>query len=143
MRVGYYEPMADSMLIATYSVKAKGWAELVDAMLKGDTGFAEAIDPQGKPVFVAYAPVGLGTGWSLALVFPQNEILEKASSPQNTLILYSILTVLVFGVLLYLLTRSVTQPLRRLTEHASQLSAENLELAGVGALQNDRNKHPR
>jgi GAF domain-containing protein/HAMP domain-containing protein len=53
---------------------------------------------------------------------------------QNTLVLYSILTVLVFGVFLYLLTRSVTQPLRRLTEHASQLSAENLELAGVGAL---------
>jgi GAF domain-containing protein/HAMP domain-containing protein len=38
--------------------------------------------------------------------------------------------VLVFGLILYLLTRSITQPLRRLTQHANQLSAEKLHLVG-------------
>jgi GAF domain-containing protein/HAMP domain-containing protein len=127
---GYYEIMSDSMLTATYSAKAKGWTNLVDAMLAGDTGFAEAVDPQGKPVFVAYTPVGLDTGWSLALAFPQDELFQKASSPQNTLVLYAGLTVVVFGAILYLLTQSITQPLRRLTQHANHLSAEKLHLVG-------------
>jgi GAF domain-containing protein/HAMP domain-containing protein len=127
---GYYEIMSDSMITATYSVKAKGWTGLIDAMLAGKTGFAEVVDPQGKPVFVSYIPVGLDTGWSLALAFPQDELFQKASAPQNALILYASLIVVVFGALLYLLTRTITQPLRRLTQHASHLSAEKLHLVG-------------
>ncbi len=127
---GYYETMADSMITATYSVKAEGWAELVNSMMAGTMGFTEAVDPQGKSMYIAYTPVGLDTGWSLGLAFPKDELIQKASSPQNTLILYSSLTVLFFGAILYLLTRSITQPLHRLTLHASQLSAEKLQLAG-------------
>ncbi len=127
---GYYESMLDSMLTDTGSAKSRNWDKVVQEMLNGKTGFIEATDPQGKPVFVAFIPVGLETGWSLALAFPQDEILEKASAPQNTLILYSSVTVVVFGLLLYLLTRSITQPLRRLTRHASQMSAERLQLVG-------------
>jgi GAF domain-containing protein/HAMP domain-containing protein len=125
-----YKIMSDSMLTATYSVKAKGWTELIAAMLKGGEGFTEAVDPQGNPVFVAYIPVGLNTGWSLALAFPQDELFQKASSPQNTLIFYAVLIVIIFGGILYLLMRSITQPLRRLTLYASQLSAEKLHLIG-------------
>ena len=127
---GYYEVMSDSMQTYTYSVKAEGWAGLVDGMLTGNTGFAEVVDPQGKSVFVAYSPVELGTGWSLALAFPQDELFQKAASPQNALILYSSITVVVFGIILFLLTRSITQPLRRLTQHASHLSAEKLHMVG-------------
>jgi GAF domain-containing protein/HAMP domain-containing protein len=127
---GYYEPMSDSMLTSTFSVKGKGWLELVDNMLAGKVGFEEVTDPQGKPVLVAYAPIELGTGWSLALAFPQDELFAKASAPRNTLILYAAVTVLVFGALLFLLTRSITNPLRRLTRHASQLTAEKLQLDG-------------
>jgi GAF domain-containing protein/HAMP domain-containing protein len=79
---------------------------------------------------VAYAPIELGTGWSLALAFPQDELFEKASASRNTLLLYAALTVMFFGALLILLTRSITNPLRRLTRHASQLSAEKLHLVG-------------
>jgi GAF domain-containing protein/HAMP domain-containing protein len=128
---GYYEPMTDTMETATFSQKAKKWDVLVREMRSGHTGILEATDPQGKPVIVAYTPVGLETDWSLALVFPRVEILQRASSPQNTLILYSISTVLVFGLLLYLLTRTITKPILRLTQHASNLSAEK-HLTGGG-----------
>ncbi len=124
----YYKAMSDSMITATYSEKAKGWAGLINAMLANKTGFADVVDPQGIPVFVAYTPVGLNTGWSLALAFPQSELFQKASSAQNILILYSSLTVLVFGAILYLLTRSFTQPLLRLTQHVSRFTPEQLRL---------------
>ncbi len=127
---GDYEPMETSMRNAAHSPKAEGWGDLVNSMLKENAGFAEVMDPQGKPMFVAYQPIGMNTGWSLGLAFPRDEILREASTPQNTLILYSGLTVVVFGALLFLLTRSITVPLRRLTRHASQLSAENLQLIG-------------
>ncbi|MDO9303233.1 MAG: GAF domain-containing protein [Anaerolineales bacterium] len=124
----YYKTMSDSMITATYSEKAEGWAGVVDAMLANKTGFAEAVDPQGKPMFVAFAPVGLDTGWSLALAFPQDELFQKASSAQNILILYSSLTVIVFGAILYLLTRSFTEPLLRLTQHVGRFTPEQLRL---------------
>ncbi len=126
---GDYEPMETSMRNAAHSLKAKGWGNLVNSMLEGNAGFAEVTDPQGKSMFVAHQPIGMNTGWSLGLAFPQDEVLREASKPQNTLILYSGLTVVVFGILLYILTRSITQPLRRLTLHASELSAEKLQLA--------------
>lgn len=125
---GNYEPMVSYMLDVAYSPSARGWAELTNSMQAGAAGFAEATDPQGNSLFVAYAPVGLETGWSLALAFPRDELLQKASSPQNTLIFYAGLTLIVFGALLYVLTRSITTPLRHLTEYASQLSAEKLKL---------------
>jgi len=123
---GYYEIMADSMLTATESEKEKNWKTVVEEMTANKTGFLEATDPQGKPVFVSFTPVGLNTGWSLALAFPQDEIIQQASAPQSILIFYAVATVAVFGALLYLLTRSITNPLRRLTKHANLLSAERL-----------------
>jgi GAF domain-containing protein/HAMP domain-containing protein len=125
---GQYKTMEDKILISDASDDASTWNNMVNEMTQGNSGFAELNDPQGRSMLVAYEPIGMNTGWSLGLVFPQNEIIEEASTPQNTLILYSILTVVIFGALLYLLTRSITQPLRRLTRHASQLSVENLQL---------------
>jgi GAF domain-containing protein/HAMP domain-containing protein len=122
---GDYKTMSDKMPGA-----ANGWDVLVNEMRGNQKGVVEAIDPQGRAVLAVYTPIGLDTGWSLAMVFPENEIVEQASAPQNTLIFYASVTALVFGFFLYLLTLSITQPLRRLTEHAMQLSAEKLELTG-------------
>ncbi|MCA1899943.1 MAG: GAF domain-containing protein [Chloroflexi bacterium] len=127
---GYYEIMADNMLTSVHSAKARNWDALVNEMLASRAGLLEATDPQGVTVIAAYTPIGLETGWSLALAFPKTELLEKASATQNTLILYSILTVLVFGLFLYALTGSVTQPLRRLTERVSRFSSESQEVTG-------------
>ena len=127
---GQYSTMEDSIFISGSSKQANTWNNMVNEMTHGNSGFIDLTDPQGKAMFVAYEPIGMNTGWALALAFPQDEILEKTYSPQNTLILYSGLTVVVFGILLFLLTRSITQPLRRLTRHASQVSAEKLQLVG-------------
>lgn len=127
---GYYEIMADNMQTSVYSAKSRNWDALVNEMLANRAGTLEATDPQGVAVIAAYTPIGLETGWTLALAFPRAELLQKISASQNALILYSILTALIFGLFLYLLTGSVTQPLRRLTERANRLSSENLEVTG-------------
>lgn len=119
---GEYQAMVDSMLTAAQSPLTKDWANLVSKMTAGETGFAQAVDPEGRSMFVAFTPVGLDTGWSLGMAFPQAELFQKASQLQNTLIIYAFIVVLIFGTFLYLYTRSITEPLRRLAVHVSQFS---------------------
>ncbi len=125
---GFYQTMETSMIKVAQDAQIVEWESLTKAMTQNKSGFASAIDAQGRPMFVAYAPVGLDTSWSLALAFPQEEIFTKTSEIQNRLVGYSILVTLIFGVLLYLFTLSITQPLQRLTTHAGQLSTEEVNL---------------
>jgi len=132
---GKYKIMEDSMLSIAQSSQDKEWENLTANMLAGKSGFANATDLQGRPMFVAYAPIGLDTGWSLGLAFPQAELFQKASDLQNTLIIYASLIAVIFGGILYLFSRSITEPIRRLTLYASRLSAEKLHLVD-GKLEN-------
>jgi GAF domain-containing protein/HAMP domain-containing protein len=124
---GEYQVMVDSMLTTSNTSDQQEWFNLVSLMTAGDTGFIEAIDPNGQAMLVAYTPVGLDTGWSLGLAFPQSELFETVSELRDSLIIYSALVVMVFGTILYLFTLTVTRPLRRLTAFVSQLSPENLK----------------
>ncbi|MBI5823081.1 MAG: GAF domain-containing protein [Chloroflexi bacterium] len=125
---GEYQVMVDSMLTAAESSQTEGWAALVSTMMAGNTGFADVVDTRGEPMFVAYTPVGLDTGWSLGLAFPQAELFQKASQLQNTLVIYAIFVVIIFSAILYLFTLSITEPLHRLTLYTSRFSPEQLLL---------------
>ncbi|MEW6400453.1 MAG: GAF domain-containing protein [Chloroflexota bacterium] len=127
---GLYQVMEESMRAAAQEAGNSEWLNLISAMTSGKSGFLSATDLRGRSVFVAYAPVELNTGWSLALVYPQTELFQKAVPLQNTLIIYAILIALIAGVILYSFTRSITEPLRRLTMHASNLTARQFRLFG-------------
>jgi len=123
---GEYKVMSDSMVLAAFTKKTVRWIELVAEMRAGKSGFIEATDPRGEPMLVAYAPVGLETGWSLALAYPRAELTSTTSQLRNTLIGYTIGVVLVFSALLFVFTRSITEPLRKLREFAGRVSGETL-----------------
>jgi GAF domain-containing protein/HAMP domain-containing protein len=125
---GEYQIMADSMLTAAQTSQNEDLENLVSAMMAGGTGFAEVVDEQGHSVFVAYTPIGLDTGWSLGLAFPQADLFMKATQLQYTLIIYAIILIIIFGALLYLYTLSITEPLRRLTVHVGRFSSEQLHM---------------
>lgn len=123
---GEYNTMSDSMVLAAFSENTVRWIELVADMRAGNSGFIEATDPRGEPMLVAYAPVGLDTGWSLALAYPRTELVATTSQLRNTLIGYNIAVLFIFSVLLFVFTRSITEPLRKLKEFASHVSGETL-----------------
>ncbi|RJP48859.1 MAG: GAF domain-containing protein [Anaerolineaceae bacterium] len=122
---GDFDVMVDTMRHAAFANAAVNWDVLIDEMTAGHTGFIEATDSQGTPLYVAYAPVGLDTGWSLALGYPREEILERTTRLQRTLLFYTMLVVIIFGVVMYLFTRTITNPLNQLTRVASQIAAED------------------
>lgn len=123
---GEYKAMSDSMVLAAYTPNTSRWIDLVAEMRTGKSGFIEATDPRGEPMLVAYAPVGLDTGWSLALAYPRAELSSTTSQLRNTLVGYTIAVVFIFSALLFIFTRSITDPLRKLQEFAGRVSGETL-----------------
>ncbi len=128
---GKYQIMVDSMLDAESQTQAASWADLIASMVKGDSGFANTTDPNGQSVFVAYQPIGLDTGWSLGLAFPQTELFQPATQLRNTLILFAVLIAMIFAVILYFFTQTITRPLQELTLYTARLSQEQLEKGQV------------
>lgn len=123
---GEYEVMADSMILAAFSKATSNWIELVNQMTDGNSGFIEATDPRGEEMLVAYAPIGFETGWSLALAYPRSELVARTNELRNTLLGYSLAVILVVSVFILLITRSITEPLRKLREFAGQVSSRTL-----------------
>ena len=123
-----HQIMADFLLAAAQTSQNEDLENLVSTMTAGGKGFAEVEDAQGQSFFVAYTPIGLDTGWSLGLAFPQADLFLKATQLQNTLIFYAVILIIVFGALIYLYTLSITEPLRRLTLYVSRFSPEQLRL---------------
>ena len=124
---GKYQIMVDSMLDAESQTQAASWTDLIASMVKGGSGFANTTDPNGQSVFVAYQPIGLDTGWSLGLAFPQTELFQPATQLRNTLILFAVLIAMIFAVILYFFTQTITRPLQELTLHTARFSQEQLE----------------
>jgi len=126
---GHYQIMENSMLKISRAAQAKEWEQVITAMLSNRPGFGSTTDLLSRPMYVAYAPVGLGTGWSLALAYPQEELQAQANRARNTLIQYALLVIAVFGAVMYIFTLGLTSPIRRLTRHAREAAARELQVA--------------
>ncbi|GAB4498806.1 MAG: hypothetical protein OHK003_12360 [Anaerolineales bacterium] len=125
---GEYVPMVDSMVEVAKINPISNWMDLITKMRNGETGFMEANDHKGDPMYVSYAPVGLNTGWSLALVYPREEVIQQTRQLQITLTGYSFLLALIFGVIIFYFTRTITTPLQQLTHVAEEISNGNLDV---------------
>lgn len=125
---GNYQPMIDSMFAIANSNPATTWIDLINKMTNGETGFIEVTDRNSDPMYVSFAPVGLGTDWSLALVYPREEVIQQTRQIQTSLTAYSFGLALVFGVIIFYFTRTITNPLEKLTKVAEEISNGNLQV---------------
>ena len=124
-----FEIMSASMYDVANAPTAVDWIDLIKNMTSGQTGFMEATDANNFPMYVAYMPVGLGTDWSLALAYPREEIQQQTRQIQLTLTGYSFLLALIFGFIIFYFSRTITTPLRKLTEVAEKISSGNLQVS--------------
>ncbi len=125
---GNYQPMIDSMFAIANSNPATTWIDLINKMTNGETGFIEVTDRNSDPMYVSFAPVGLGTDWSLALVYPREEVIQQTRQIQTSLTAYSFGLALIFGVIIFYFTRTITNPLEKLTKVAEEISNGNLQV---------------
>lgn len=96
-------------------------------MVHGETGFGELISfVTAKPSWFAFAPVP-STRWTVGLVFPKKELLDKVISLSRTLALVGVLGFILLLVIALAIARSITRPLRQLEAATKTLSTGNLD----------------
>ncbi len=122
---GTYNAMIDSILNSASTQQAVAWNNMIESMINGRTGFAQVVDPQGRSMFVSYAPIGMGTSWSLALAYPQDELFLPVTKLTQTLIILTISTLLVFSFIIFVYSRSITLPIQKLANQSLLFAQEH------------------
>jgi sigma-B regulation protein RsbU (phosphoserine phosphatase) len=109
----------------------------LEAMMAGRQGFEPLDDPWlGQRVRVAYGPIE-GSNWSLAVVYPQRELLGSARNLFLTQLLLLGLGLLLLALVVWGLVRRITRPLVALTASAARLGAGELDTALPAAQSRD------
>lgn len=95
-------------------------------MTAGGKGFAPMFDPlNGEPSWFAYGPI-LRTGWSLAVVLPQSEVLAPIASLQWRAAAVACAGLAVIFVIILAVARRITDPLAELADAARKVAGGNL-----------------
>ena len=85
------------------------------------------LDVNGEPSFVIFRPI-MTTGWSLAIVCPEDDIFVGFRRFRNTLLLSIILGLILMFLVMYIIIRRQIRPLSRLASHAETLASGNLDV---------------
>lgn len=103
-------------------------AELGRRMVAGGSGFAPfPVLAAGKTSWVYYAPVP-SSGWSLAVIFPEEELAEDVVSLHRAVIFLGCAGILLLCLTVALIARSITGPLRDMAAAAGAIAAGNLDV---------------
>lgn len=97
---------------------------LVRQMLSGQRGF-QPIEIQGRRGRMLYQPIG-AAGWSLGVFYPEEELMAGVARLREIQAALGLLGLLLLALVVVLLSRRLTAPLRQLADAARGLAA-NLE----------------
>ncbi|MFH1846845.1 MAG: SpoIIE family protein phosphatase [Candidatus Omnitrophota bacterium] len=97
-------------------------------MVKGETGFLPFQSlVSGKPCWISYMPL-LSSGWSLAVLFPQDELMEDINRLNWTVFAIGFIGLLfLLGVIVFI-SSSITLPLRMLSGATNNIAKGNLDV---------------
>jgi sigma-B regulation protein RsbU (phosphoserine phosphatase) len=102
--------------------------EIGRKMIKGESGFVPyASIIHNKPCWMYYAPIP-STGWSLAVIFPLDEIAEDISRLNRIVIFLGITGLLLLSLAVVLIARSITRPLSAMAKAAEEIGTGNLDI---------------
>ncbi|UCC38997.1 MAG: SpoIIE family protein phosphatase [Candidatus Aminicenantes bacterium] len=111
--------------------EARGDAQLREIgrdMIKGKFGFVpfQSI-VTGRDCWMAYRPIP-SSGWSLGVIFPQDELLTDIVNLNKTVIFLGGIGFLLLMIIIVLIAGSITRPLRILAGATKDISKGNLDI---------------
>jgi sigma-B regulation protein RsbU (phosphoserine phosphatase) len=102
-------------------------------MLKGKIGFVPTKDTAtGKRIWIAYAPVP-ATGWSLAAVFPKEELMEDLHNLNRVVLIIGLIGLLFLAAVIILFSSSITKPLKLLALKTRDIAKGDLDFDVPGS----------
>ena len=97
-------------------------------MIAGESGFFPFTgDVSKRPGFIYLTPIGF-SNWSLGIFFPKNELMADLDAFRRTAIFLGISGLLVLVLVVWLVARTITRPLRTLSSVARDMATGNLEI---------------
>ena len=117
-------------LFSQAEVKNLPWLrEIGRDMVRGGSAFVPFADPfSGRPSFLHYAPLP-GSGWAIGVVFPEDELMAAIRSLRLRIGLMAGGGLALLILVVVLVARSITGPLRSLSGTALSMSSGDLDLA--------------
>jgi len=101
--------------------------ELARRMTAGDDGFLRTQEPVSRRnAWVAFVPVH-GGEFSLAIVYPQRELIAEALRLQIELLVLGLIGLVVMFVTIIFIARSISRPIANLAHAAQQVAAGELD----------------
>ncbi len=96
-------------------------------MVRGGSDFIPYTDLYGRKSWLYYAPIP-SVGWTLAVVFPEAELLAQVKSLSLTGAIMGLAGILLLTLAVALIARTITTPLRSLAAATHELAAGNFDL---------------
>lgn len=100
--------------------------EMGRKMIAGETGFALTETENLGKCWIYYAPIPTN-GWSIALFFPQNELMASITSLTNRTLLLSAAGLCALVIVILMLSRSITKPLKAMSTAAEIIGTGNFD----------------
>lgn len=110
--------------------------DLGKKMVRGETGFVLYKSLVGVRSWMYHAPIR-STGWTLAVVFPEAELLEKVRRLSIVMAAMGLAGILLLTAAVVYIARSITRPLRSLAAATHGMSSGNFDLELPMARSND------
>jgi sigma-B regulation protein RsbU (phosphoserine phosphatase) len=125
-------PLKDAIMNETFFSIAEArnepaLRELGKKMVKGETGFILYKSLVGVRSWMYYAPIR-STGWTLAVVFPESELLENVTRLTISMSLMGLAGILLLTLAVISIARSITKPLRSLAAATHVMASGNFDL---------------
>lgn len=123
---GYYVAFPDQAKIMKANIAASN-PELGAMMMAGERGFVRKVEPlNGRIAWVAFSPIQAGE-FSLAIVYPEAEFLAAAKWLQYELVAAGTVGLLALFGALFIVARSISEPITSLATAAQRVAAGELE----------------
>jgi len=108
----------------------KSLREIGRRMIKGESNlvpFAANSVLTGKECWMIHIPI-ISNGWSLAILFPKNELVEDIVKLNKIVIFLGITGIFLIAIAIIYIARSITKPLRAMARATEGIGAGNLDI---------------
>lgn len=101
--------------------------KLGQKMIRGESGFILYKNLMGVRSWIYYAPVR-STGWTLAVVFPETELLENVRRLSMTMAAMGFVSILLLIAAVVYIASTITKPLRLLALATDEIASGNFDV---------------
>lgn len=97
-------------------------------MIAGESGFIPYTNVSGVKTWMYYAPVPT-TGWTLAVIFPENELLADIRIMSMKMMVMGIAGIFLLVIVAVFVSGSITTPIRALAKASHEIASGNFDVA--------------